>query len=133
MGKKGALGEGKRGGGNAKEQGGGPKDTKSLAKAIDSLQRNASDQTASAILPKIHKIIQRSNKKRLIDYQKIKEKLRICKVCDKWNHISSILQCSICEDNYHKSCLNASISSPFVCSDCQLVSKAHSLCAQCKQ
>jgi hypothetical protein len=60
-------------------------------------------------------MIEKNKPKISFDYRKLKEKLRICKKCDKWNQINLIIQCAICEDNYHNSCLDIEGKPHFVC------------------
>jgi recombinational DNA repair protein RecR len=91
---------------NAKEAPITSDDMKSLRNFMRKLEVEFKNQTSKIILPKIHNIIRKNKRKIYFDCRKIKEKLRICKKCDKWNNIKDIIQCSICEDNYHKTCLN---------------------------
>ena len=35
-----------------------------------------------------------------------RHKIRICKECDGWSGKSKMLQCTLCEDYYHESCLD---------------------------
>ncbi len=48
----------------------------------------------------------KNNKK--VNTQELREKalmkLKICKICDKWKGIKTIISCYVCEDNYHKNC-----------------------------
>lgn len=80
-------------------------DMKSLANFMRKLREDYKDKTSKTILPKIHTILKQNKRKIYFDFNKIKEKLRICKKCDKWNNINRMIQCSKCEDNYHQDCL----------------------------
>lgn len=89
--------------------------TKSIAVFVKKLESESVERLASAILPKVHSIIKQNKRKICFDYRKLKEKLRICKKCDKWNEINSIIQCAVCEDNYHKLCTVFEDEPSFMC------------------
>ncbi len=91
------------------------------------------NESSSVILPKLHHIIKHNKRKIRFDYRKLKEKLRICKVCDKWNSITTIIQCAICEDNYHKECLKDAGEGVFHCQQCLMGKKVVKNCGKCKK
>lgn len=106
---------------------------RSLANFMRKLREDFKDKTSKTILPKIHTIIKQNKRKIYFDFNKIKEKLRICKNCDKWNNIRLMIQCSKCEDNYHKNCLDEEADTPYICLECRKGSKNIQKCFKCKK
>lgn len=84
-------------------------------------------------MPKLHKIIKQNRRRIRFDYRQLKEKLRICKICDKWNNLSTIIQCDICEDNYHIACLKVLQKEGFICEPCLQGKRALKNCGKCKE
>ena len=97
------------------------------------LQEGGSQQPSKVILPRVHRLIKQSKAKIRFDYRKLKEKLQICKKCDQWNKIKSIIQCNICEDNYHDQCIDFKEKTGFTCEECLVGKKVTNLCERCKK
>lgn len=120
-------------GNGAKKEKMSSEDLRSLANFMKRLREDHQKATSKVILPKIHKVIKQNKSKIFFNYQELKEKLKICKACDHWDKIKTFVQCSRCEDNYHRDCLNSKIWVGPICKDCKDGKQVALKCLKCKK
>ena len=93
------------------------------------------DMTSSMALHSLHSFIK---KNKILDLSTIQkkttQKLRFCRICDKFNRLKSIKTCFVCEDNYHRSCHNGPLvltEGKFICGRCRHVENPLKKCKVC--
>ncbi len=76
---------------------------------IRMLKNNFKDMSSKQYIKNVHRFIDKIKRKlKYTDQQKLVEarhKIKICKKCEGWNTNRSIIQCNLCEDYYHDSCI----------------------------
>lgn len=65
--------------------------------------------TSKEFIKNVHRFIDKIKRKlKFTDQNKLveaRQKIKICKKCDNWSGSKSIIQCNLCEDYYHETCL----------------------------
>ena len=109
-----------------------------LSKSTDFPQELESadpEMTSSMALHSVHSFVKRNKIVDLSTFQKkTTQKLRFCRVCDKFNRLKSIKTCYICEDHYHRSCHKGPLiftDGKFICCRCQNVENPLKKCKVC--
>lgn len=76
---------------------------------IRMLKKNFPDMSSKLYLKNVHRFIDKI--KRRLKYTdpktlvEARQKIKICKKCEGWSSNNSMIQCIICEDFYHDSCI----------------------------
>lgn len=76
---------------------------------IRMLKNNFPDMSSKQFIKNVHRFIDKIKRKlKYTDQQKFveaRQKIKICKKCEGWSSNKSIIQCNLCEDYYHDSCV----------------------------
>lgn len=79
---------------------------------IRMLKSNFPDMSSKQYIKNVHRFIDKIKRKlKYTDQQKLveaRQKIKICKKCECWSSNRSIIQCNLCEDYYHDSCVKKS-------------------------
>lgn len=76
---------------------------------IRMLKKNFPKMTSKLYIKNVHRFIDKI--KRRLKYTdpkaliEARQKIKICKKCEGWSSNNSMIQCIICDDFYHNSCL----------------------------
>ena len=81
---------------------------------IRMLKQNFSDMSSRQYIKNVHRFIDKIKRKlKFTDQQKLveaRQKIKICTKCEGWSSNKTFLQCNLCEDYYHESCIRKNLS-----------------------